>query len=86
MAHILILGETGQVARALQRRLGGQHRLTVAGRAVLDLADPTAARAFVSDSEADVVINAAAYTAVDRAEGGLVGRALNATGRQGRLS
>lgn len=81
MAHILILGETGQVARALQRRLGGQHRLTVAGRAVLDLSDPIAARAFVSDSEADVVINAAAYTAVDRAETEVAAaRALNATG------
>jgi dTDP-4-dehydrorhamnose reductase len=81
MSHILILGETGQVASALQRRLGGAHRLTVAGRARLDLSDPDAAHALVASSGADVVINAAAYTAVDRAETEVdAARALNATG------
>lgn len=81
MSHILILGETGQVASALQRRLGEEHRLTVAGRARLDLSDPDAAHAIIASSGADVVINAAAYTAVDRAETEVdAARALNATG------
>lgn len=81
MTHILILGATGQVAAALQGRLEGMHRLTVAGRAVLDLADPVAAHDFVKASGADVVVNAAAYTAVDRAESEPeAALALNATG------
>lgn len=81
MAHLLLLGATGQVATALRRRLETSHRLTIAGRAVLDLADPAAAYEFVRASEADVVINAAAYTAVDRAESEVdSARALNALG------
>lgn len=68
MARVLILGEHGQLALALQRRLKAQHQLTVAGRAVLDLADPGAAAAFVMASDVDVVVNAAGYTAVDAAE------------------
>ncbi|WGM32281.1 dTDP-4-dehydrorhamnose reductase [Brevundimonas sp. NIBR11] len=81
MTHVLVLGATGQVATALRRRLEGEHRLTVAGRSVLDLSDPVAAYEFVRGSGADVVVNAAAYTAVDRAETEAeAARALNATG------
>lgn len=81
MTHLLLLGATGQVATALRRRLEKSHRLTVAGRAVLDLSDPAAAYDFVRASGADIVVNAAAYTAVDRAETELeAARALNATG------
>ncbi len=81
MAHVLILGETGQVATALRRRLEGEHRLTVAGRSVMDLSDPVAAHAYVLASGADVVVNAAAYTAVDKAESEPdAAMALNATG------
>ena len=81
MARVLILGASGQVARALERRLQGQHTLTVAGRAVLDLSNPEAARAFVRASKVDFVVNAAGYTAVDAAEDNAAAAfALNAEG------
>jgi dTDP-4-dehydrorhamnose reductase len=67
--RVLVFGETGQVARELARRAPGHGAsLETLGRARADLADPEACAAAVAGAEADVVINAAAYTAVDRAE------------------
>ena len=67
--HCLILGASGQVATALQARLGeSPWRVTVLGRADNDLADSVATREAVLRSGASVVVNAAAYTAVDKAE------------------
>ena len=69
--RVLVFGKTGQVALALQRQ-AGRHRaiLTALGRDVADLADPAACAAVLAAriDAVDVVINAAAYTAVDRAE------------------
>lgn len=67
--RLLVFGETGQVARELAR-LGPArgHAVTSLGRDRADLADPEACAAAVAAAEADAVINAAAYTAVDRAE------------------
>jgi dTDP-4-dehydrorhamnose reductase len=67
--RLLVFGTTGQVARELARaaRVRGA-ALTTLGRAEADLADPVACAAAVMAAEADAVINAAAYTAVDRAE------------------
>lgn len=62
---ILVFGKTGQVATELQRQAPGA---TFLDRAQADLSDPAACAAAVSATDADVVINAAAYTAVDRAE------------------
>ena len=64
----LIFGTTGQVARELARTLPAGVHVTALGRAEADLADPEACAAAVAGREAEVVINAAAYTAVDRAE------------------
>jgi dTDP-4-dehydrorhamnose reductase len=61
----LVFGKTGQVARELQRLLPDASFL---GRDAADLTDPAACAAAIAGAEADVVINAAAYTAVDRAE------------------
>ena len=61
---ILMFGRTGQVATEI-RRLGNVEAL---GREEADLADPEACAAHVASSAADVIINAAAYTAVDQAE------------------
>ena len=61
---ILVFGETGQVARELQR----QADVTVLDRSQADLSDPAACAAIVQSADADVIINAAAYTAVDQAE------------------
>ena len=61
---ILVFGKTGQVATELQR----QAEVTALGRDQADLSDPQACAAVIADLEPGVVINAAAYTAVDRAE------------------
>lgn len=61
---ILIFGKTGQVATELQL----QADVTALGRAEADLSDPAACAAAIDAGVWDAVINAAAYTAVDRAE------------------
>jgi len=60
----LVFGSTGQVARELQR-CGG---VTTLSRAAVDLTDLAAVRAAIRAHAPRAVINAAAYTAVDRAE------------------
>ena len=82
MARILVFGRTGQVATALLARLPlDGHEVEAVGRACVDMSDPVAARAIVLDRAPDVVVNAAGYTAVDRAEGDeAAARALNVTG------
>ena len=64
----LILGRNGQLGWALERRLQGRFDLTALGRDALDLSDPAAIAAAVESARPRVVFNAAAYTAVDRAE------------------
>ena len=61
---ILVFGQTGQVARALQ----DQAAVTALGRDAADLCDPAACAQAIADHAPTAVINAAAYTAVDRAE------------------
>ena len=61
---ILVFGKTGQVATELQR-FGG---VVALGRDDVDLSDPTACAAAIREHAPMAVINAAAYTAVDRAE------------------
>jgi dTDP-4-dehydrorhamnose reductase len=61
---ILVFGKTGQVATELQR----QGNVTALGRDEADLSDPQGCAAVIADLKPSVVINAAAYTAVDRAE------------------
>ena len=67
--RILQFGATGQLARELVRQAPGHDlALTVLPRAEADLADPRACAAAVAAHRPDLVINAAAYTAVDAAE------------------
>jgi dTDP-4-dehydrorhamnose reductase len=61
---ILVFGKTGQVATELQR-LGG---VVALGRDQADLANPAACADAIRTHAPSAVINAAAYTAVDRAE------------------
>jgi dTDP-4-dehydrorhamnose reductase len=63
----LIFGKNGQVAQELQRR-HGNWQLEVRGSEEANFETPDVCAAFVAATDADVVINAAAYTAVDRAE------------------
>ena len=65
--RILVIGRTGQLAREIARRAPGAALL---GREEADLSDPAACAAAVRRhaAEADAVVNAAAWTAVDAAE------------------
>jgi dTDP-4-dehydrorhamnose reductase len=64
----LILGRTGQLGWALERRAAGLGDVVAFGRRDLDLANPKAVADRIAAIRPDVVFNAAAYTAVDRAE------------------
>lgn len=66
--RLLVIGRTGQLATELARRTGPDLEITCLGREAADLGDPAACAAVVAAHPADAVINAAAYTAVDRAE------------------
>jgi dTDP-4-dehydrorhamnose reductase len=66
--RILITGRHGQVARELQQSLAGLGEVIALGRAELDLADPEAIRRKVRALRPELIINAAAHTAVDQAE------------------
>ena len=67
--RILVTGTEGQVARALAERAAA-HRATVVlvGRPRLDLADPASIGPALTETGGDLIVNAAAYTAVDQAE------------------
>ena len=67
--RLLVFGKTGQVARALAEataEAGIDARFL--GREEADLTDPAACARLIAEADADAVINAAAYTAVDAAE------------------
>ena len=66
--RVLLFGGSGQVGTALRRLVGDGVTLSAPGRAELDLARPAAIAAAIATSGADLVVNAAAYTAVDKAE------------------
>nr|WP_178120541.1 dTDP-4-dehydrorhamnose reductase [Pseudomonas sp. PB101] len=65
---VLINGRHGQVSHELQRRLRAVGELIVLGRDQLDLAQPDQVRRQVQNIRPDLIINAAAHTAVDLAE------------------
>ena len=65
---LLVFGQTGQVARELIRRAPGGVVVDSLGRDRADLSDPSVCADAIMLSDADAVINAAAWTAVDRAE------------------
>ncbi len=68
MQKILIIGQQGQVAWELQRTLASLGHITVCGSQDLDLANPDMIRTQVRSIQPDIIVNAAAYTAVDKAE------------------
>jgi dTDP-4-dehydrorhamnose reductase len=65
---ILLTGKNGQLGFELRRMLAPLGELVALGRDDCDLADAAALRARVRAVAPDVIVNAAAYTAVDRAE------------------
>ncbi len=68
MTRILLLGKNGQVGWELQRSLQPLAEVIAVGRDTADLSDPDALRSLLGDTKPGVIVNAAAYTAVDRAE------------------
>jgi dTDP-4-dehydrorhamnose reductase len=66
--RILLTGRNGQVGWELERVLKATAELCATDRTSLDLNDNDAIRSTVRDVKPDVIINAAAYTAVDKAE------------------
>jgi dTDP-4-dehydrorhamnose reductase len=66
--RVLVIGGSGQLGLELQRSFAGTNPLVAVDREVVDLAIPEQIRAIVARVKPDVILNAAAYTAVDRAE------------------
>jgi dTDP-4-dehydrorhamnose reductase len=68
MKRILIIGQNGQVSTYLQRALNGLATVLVANREQLDLSKPDEITDKLENFDVDLIINPAAYTAVDLAE------------------
>lgn len=68
MAKFLITGAKGQVGYCLAQQLQGKHEILAVDRDELDITDQSAVKNAVENFCPDVIINAAAHTAVDRAE------------------
>jgi dTDP-4-dehydrorhamnose reductase len=68
MTHLVITGTNGQVGWELVRALQPFGQVTGLNRSELDITDHEAVKGLFRDRRPDVLINAAAYTAVDRAE------------------
>lgn len=66
--RILITGALGQVGHELQRSLAALGAITAVDVANLDLTDSEALRRFLREHRPDVLVNPAAFTAVDKAE------------------
>jgi len=65
---ILLLGKNGQVGSELQRTLLPLGELVALDRSTADLEKPSTIRSVLDSHSPDVIVNAAAYTAVDKAE------------------
>ncbi len=68
LPRILLTGGNGQIGRALRQALPASATLIAPDRSTLDLAAPDSMRNVIRDCRPTLIINAAAYTAVDRAE------------------
>jgi dTDP-4-dehydrorhamnose reductase len=66
--RILLTGRGGQIGSALERALAPLGELRACGRGEFDLSDLHSIASKVRGEKPDVIVNAAAYTAVDRAE------------------
>ncbi|MDI6748801.1 MAG: dTDP-4-dehydrorhamnose reductase [Rhodocyclaceae bacterium] len=65
---ILLTGKNGQVGFELQRALAPLAEIVAVGHAECDLAQPDALRRLIREVAPQIIVNAAAYTAVDKAE------------------
>lgn len=68
MRRILITGKDGQIGWELQRSLASLGEVTATDRRTLDISDPAVIRRVIREIRPQIIVNAAAYTAVDQAE------------------
>ena len=68
MKKVLITGANGQLGRALAASVPDDYQAVVADRQVLNISDVGSVNAWINDHSPEGIINAAAYTAVDKAE------------------
>jgi dTDP-4-dehydrorhamnose reductase len=66
--QILLTGKDGQLGEELYPLLSSIGSVVAVGRETCDLANPEAIRQVVDKTQPDIIVNAAAYTAVDKAE------------------
>lgn len=68
--HILVTGSEGQLGKAIAALAPrySQYNFSFANRSQLDITQPQQVAAVIADRQPDVIINTAAYTAVDAAE------------------
>jgi len=77
--HILLTGRNGQVGFELQRSLAPLGEVIALDRSRCDLGTPDSLRAAIRELRPDIIVNPAAYTAVDKAESDeATARAVNA--------
>jgi dTDP-4-dehydrorhamnose reductase len=65
---ILLTGKNGQVGFELNKKLSALGDIVATDRDELDLANPEAIKQFIDQTKPDIIINPAAYTAVDKSE------------------
>jgi dTDP-4-dehydrorhamnose reductase len=68
MTPILLIGCTGQLGQELQQTLAPDEDIIAVGRPTIDLAQPNTLLQLIGELQPQIIINAAAYTAVDKAE------------------
>ncbi|MEH2394491.1 MAG: dTDP-4-dehydrorhamnose reductase [Nostoc sp.] len=65
---ILLIGSNGQVGKELQQILSSSDNIISVARPTVDLAQPDTLCSVIRSNQPQIIINAAAYTAVDKAE------------------
>jgi len=68
MSNILLIGSSGQIGQELQTILSAVGTVTSISREALDLTQLEQVRQTIRQAQPSVIVNAAAYTAVDKAE------------------
>jgi dTDP-4-dehydrorhamnose reductase len=77
--RILLTGKNGQVGYELERSLQGLGQVIALDRSQMDLANLSQVRSVIQSIKPDMIINSAAYTAVDKAESEpVIARTINA--------
>ena len=78
---VLLTGANGQLGRCFQDKVPNEWQLIAADHDVLDITNTEHVESFVKQYQPDVIVNAAAYTAVDKAESeAVIARKINAQG------